>query len=149
MEGLQSNITLWQRFANVDLGNAIANGFSASQIYGVWNYQNPSAIGDEVRHFVRLYRGQYRARLIYIKSPASGIGHIYLAKMDTGLNEAVIIPDVEFYAATTAFNQMLVSDFELEHSGSFYVRMFTDSKTPPSTGYFMPITCLNLERLSD
>jgi len=143
--GQMSRVYLSQVFATRDVGNNFAYIGNSVQLGG-YAQQNPAAVNDQWRHEgLQLRPGTWQCKLWYVKTSANG--QLYL-RLNDGTDTIQIFGALETYqAGATVFNQMALSNFDIDAESTWDLIGQAISKNASSTGFQLLITAISLQRL--
>lgn len=136
----QTQITLWQPFAQLIHGGAFLVNIDTAHVFNFYQRQNPSADTDQWQHVVYLKAGIYDLWMYHQKGPAAG-------KLDItchSLTDTDITQTTDFYNATLQRNQISGISFTVQRDGQHWIDGRVNGKNAPSGGYDCFLTMMSL-----
>src|SRR5688572_5688301 len=147
MQGLQSRITFWHRWAQISSGNALQIVVDATQMFNHYVRQNTAASTDETYQDVWLPPGGYEIRLLYFRAVVNGKISVVFQHAET-LDQVAPISVVDLSGATQA-NSVQTASFTLTETGLYRVYWIVSGAGASTGGFFLPIICTEVWRTSD
>lgn len=143
----QARVTLWHKWSQVYVGNALQENIDALCVFSVFWRQNTAALGDSSYQDMSLGPGNYQCRVLAQKLSNNGKLTL-LAANETTFYQEFIFTDADLYNASTLRNQVLTASFTLdERVDRLYI--MCGAKNASSSGYAIPLTQIEIWREPD